>query len=340
MSTINRAFWQDKIEVPSVIREGTIPSKLEDDQVLIKVHAWGMNPVDGFLQHFALPFLKYPLIPGEDIAGTIERVGAGAASQHFQVGDRVFGYAHGAFQEHVAIDHVLAVKVPDSMTFPEAAVFPLCFATAAHALFAADYLHMPFPKLGGAAPAAGKSVLIWGGAAGVGSNAIQLAKAAGYSVVTTCSARNFDYVKSLGADKAFDYNSASIIDDLVAELDTGVCAGIFQAAGPQGAVGPCCQVAYKSKQTLFVACANAVPEGEVPEGVVAKFVYDANPKGFYYDTCAVLFREFLPQALATGEYQIAPKPEVVNTRGVEGIQEALDILKKGVSAKKIIVEAK
>ncbi|KAI2627293.1 GroES-like protein [Hypomontagnella submonticulosa] len=346
-ATVNRAFWQDKIDVPSVIRESPVPSKVDDGEILIKVQAWGMNPVDGFLQHIALPFITYPLIPGEDIAGTVELVGAGAAASHqkFKAGDRVFGFATRAFQDYVVLDHAMVVKIPDAMTFAEAAVFPLCLATAAHALFAKDYLHLPFPQVsssGGSSsssPSAAKAVLIWGGASGVGSNAIQLAKAVGYHVLTTCSPRNFDYVRGLGADKVFDYHSATVVEDLVAEIDARVCAGIFQAAGPHGAVGPCCQVAHKSKQTLFVACANAAPEGAVPQGVQATFVYDTNPKGFYYDTCSVLFADFLPRALASGEYKVAPTPEVVPTRGVAGIQEALDIVKKGVSAKKIIVVA-
>ncbi|KAI1140169.1 GroES-like protein [Hypoxylon sp. FL0543] len=349
----NRAFWQDNVNVPSAIRETPIPSKLEDGDILIKAGAWGMNPVDAFLQHVALPFVKYPLIPGEDVAGTVEAIGPGAAARKFKVGDRVVGYAsgapargavgRGAFQEHVVLDANLAAKIPDSMGFAEAVVFPLCMATAGHALFAEEYLALPYPRAGGgggAAPRAGKSVVVWGGASGVGSNAIQLARAAGFDVVTTCSARNFEYVLGLGADKAFDYRGASVVDDVVAEIDKGVCAGVFQAAGPRDAVGPCCLVSHRSRQKLFVACANAVPEGAAPEGVQAKFVFGGGDgRVFYYDTARVLFGEFLPAALARGEYKVAPRPAVVPTRGLEGIQEALDVLKKGVSATKIVVEA-
>ncbi|OTA69999.1 GroES-like protein [Hypoxylon sp. EC38] len=345
----NRAFWQDNINVPSTIRQAPIPSKLEDGDILIKAGAWGMNPVDAFLQFVALPFLKYPLIPGEDIAGTVEAVGPGPALNKFKVGDRVVGYAigassrgnvaRGAFQEHVLLDANLTAKIPDSISFAEAVVFPLCMATAGHALFGKDYLALPYPRIGGA-PRTGKSVMIWGGASGVGSNAIQLAKAAGFDVVTTCSARNFEYVLGLGADKVFDYKSATVVDDVVAEIDKGVCVGVFQAAGPFDAVVPCCQVSYKSKQKLFVACANAVPEGAAPEGVEAKFVFGGGDgQVIYYDTSREIFGEFLPKALERGEYKVAPKPEVMPTKGLEGIQEALDTVRKGVSAKKIVVEA-
>ncbi|KAI1778647.1 GroES-like protein [Hypoxylon cercidicola] len=354
MSTVNRIFWQDKVGVPSVIREGPIPSKVADHELLIKVHAWAMNPVDAYLQVVALPFFRYPCIPGSDVSGTVELVGPAAASK-FRVGDRVVGAAmsvsghakaeHGGFQDYVTLDSAMTCRIPDSLSFAEASVFPLCIATAAHALFARDFLGLPYPKAeaeagGGEAAPAGKSVLVWGGASGVGSNAIQMARAAGFDVVATCSPRNFEYVLGLGAAKVLDYASPTVVADAVAELDGGggACAGIFQAAGPFGAVAPCCQVAHRSRQDLFVACANAVPEGVVPEGVRARMVFgDDTAKPMYYDTTCAIFGRFLPEALASGEYKVAPKPEIVSSKGVDGIQEALDIVRKGVSARKIVV---
>ncbi|XXH04265.1 hypothetical protein Hte_010679 [Hypoxylon texense] len=356
MSAVNRVFWQDKVGVPPVVREGPIPTQVGDNELLIKVHAWAMNPVNAYLQAVALPFFRYPSIPGEDVSGTVELVGSSAAAaaaaskSKFQKGDRVVGLAlgasgggktdHGAFQDYVVLDAAMACKVPEALSFAEASVFPLCIATAAHALFAGEFLGLPYPQADGTAAPTGKSLLVWGGASGVGSNAIQMANAAGFEVVTTCSARNFEYVKGLGAAKVFDYTSPTVVDDVVAELDKGVCAGIFQAAGPVGAVEPCCQVAHRSEQKkdLFVACANAVPEGAVPEGVRARMVYSTDDtKPWYYDTTCYVFGQFLPVALANGSYQVAPKPEVVSRKGVDGIQEALDIVRKGVSAKKIVV---
>ncbi|KAI1204931.1 GroES-like protein [Annulohypoxylon truncatum] len=339
----NRAFWQDAAGVPSAIRESPVPSSLGPHEVLIKARAWAVNPVDAYLQVVALPFITYPAILGTDVAGVVEAVGSGPASQKFRVGDRVLGYAPGrkregaAFQEHVVLDQGLAMKIPDTMAFREACVFPLCLATAGGALFGSEYLGLPFP---GEGKGEGKTLLVWGGAAGVGSNAIQLAKAAGFDVVATCSAHNFELVKGLGAGKVFDYKSPSVIDDVVAELDKRVCAGIFQAAGPQNGVVPCLEIAWRSKQDLFVACANLVPEGSVPQGVRATFVLDtSDERGSYYGTTSKIFADFLPRALERGEYKVAPTPEVVKTKGLEGIQEAIDLLKQGVSAKKIVVEA-
>ncbi|KAG9569125.1 hypothetical protein KCU71_g2384, partial [Aureobasidium melanogenum] len=342
MSTTNKSVWQDKAGIPGTIRETPVPSNIADNEILVKAHAWGLNPADHMVQDFPLPFISYPLILGEDVAGTVEWVGSAAASV-FKKGDRVLALALGAavmkseqggFQEYVVHDHTLACKIPDAVSFAEAAVFPLCLATAAHGLFSKDYLGLPFPTLNSSSN--GKSILIWGGSSGVGSNAIQLCKHAGFEVVTTCSAGNFDYVKSIGADKAFDHSSPSVIEDVVTELDKGVCGGILQAAGQ---VKPSAQVAHKSKQKLFVASSNPVGEGDVPEGVEAKMIFATGGAVIYYETNPATFGGFMAEALANGVYKVAPSPEVVKTKGVEGIQEGLDILKKGVSAKKIVVEA-
>ena len=341
MST-NRSFWQDKAGIPGIIRESPIPSSVADDELLVKVHAWAMNLADHILQDTSLPFIKYPLVLGEDIAGTVAVVGSTAASK-FKVGDRILAFTmgtqkpeRGAFQDYVVVYQMLSCKIPDSVSFIDASVFPLCISTAAHALFAKDFLGMPFPKV--ESISAGKSLVIWGGSSGVGSNAIQLAKAAGFKVITSCSARNFENVRSLGADKVFDYSSASAIDEMVAEIDKGVCIGIFHAAGQ---IDASCQVSHRSKQKLFVASTNPVTEGAAPEGVEARFMLDSSGNGsFWLEANAATFGGFLPEALAKGQYKVAPAPEVVPTKGLEGIQEALDMLKKGVSAKKIVVEAK
>ncbi|KAJ5209792.1 hypothetical protein N7449_004171 [Penicillium cf. viridicatum] len=323
MTNMNRSLWQDKAGVPGVIRESPIPSQIADEQIVVKVHVWAMNPADAV-----------------DIAGTVESVGSAAAAK-FKPGDRVLGLAlgtavakpeQGAFQDYVIVDYSMACKIPDSMSFTNASAFPLCIATAAYGLFSKDYLGLPFPTTSTAPNCTGKSILIWG----VGSNAIQLCKAAGFEVLTTCSAHNAEYVKGLGADKVFYYTDADAIDQVVVELDKGKCVGIFQAAGEPG---PSCQVAHKSRQTLRVAASNPVPEGTVPESVDAKMIFASGGAVIYYEINKATFAGYLPEALAQGTYKVAPAPDIVSTKGLEGIQEALDSLKKGVSAKKLVVVA-
>ncbi|KAA8645830.1 hypothetical protein EYZ11_010710 [Aspergillus tanneri] len=341
MSTLNRSLWQEQAGVPGVLREGSIPSNIADDEILVKVHAWAMNPADAMVQDVPLPFIKYPLIMGEDVAGTVKSVGS-AARARFQPGDRVLGLAlgaavakpeQGAFQDYVILDHNMACKIPDSLSFIDASVFPLCIATAAQGLFSKDYLGLPYPTINTPANSTGKSILIWGGSSGVGSNAIQLCKAAGFEVLTTCSTRNFEYVKGLGADQVFDYNDPNIIHRIVAGLDKGECIGVLQAAGD---VAPSCQVAHISKKNLRVAATNPVPEGVAPDGVDARMIFASESAVMYHETNPATFAGYLPEALAAGVYKVAPVPDVVPTKGLEGIQEALDLLKKGVSAKKLV----
>lgn len=99
--------------MPGAIREDPIP-KLEDQQLMVKVHAWAMNPCDAMLQDKSLPFIKYPVILGQDVGPT--------AASKFKVGDRVFGFSHnnGFKDDYVILNHTLAAKIPDSLSFSDA----------------------------------------------------------------------------------------------------------------------------------------------------------------------------------------------------------------------------
>ncbi|KAI1779061.1 hypothetical protein F4818DRAFT_455261 [Hypoxylon cercidicola] len=165
--------------------------------------------------------------------------------------------------------------------------------------------HIPYLSAG---YESGKTILIWESSSAVGSNGIQLAKAAGFNVIATCSPRSFEYVKSLGVRKVFDYNSPSVANGIVAELDKGVFAGTYIATG------------------------------DVRAAEAAKMALAGGPIDRFKEILPVTFGGFLPEVLARGLYKIAPRPEVISTKGLEGIQEALDILKRGVSAKKLVVE--
>ncbi|KAB8342807.1 hypothetical protein FH972_022405 [Carpinus fangiana] len=341
MASVNQAFWQDKPGIPGAIRASPIPSEIEDDQIVVKAHAWALNPCDHILQDVALPFIQYPLILGEDVAGTVVQVGSVAASK-FKVGDRVTGLALGpgrkrseqsAFQNFVIHDYLLVCKIPDIMSFSEASVFPLCLATAAVGLYSKEWLGLSFPKV--KPTTTGQSILIWGGSSAVGSNAIQLCKHSGFEVISTCSPRNFEYVKSIGADKVFDYTSPTVIEDVVKEIDKGTCAGILQAAGE---VKPPVEISGRSKQNLLVATTNPVEQEDAPDGVQAKMIFGTDVTAIYHETCRATFDEFLPHALAAGQYKVAPPADILKTKGIIGLQEAIDILRNGVSAKKIVVE--
>ena len=188
-----------------------------DDQIVVRGHAVAVNPQDWITQvaaNLTYRWLTYPTVLGSDVAGEVVEVGKDVT--RFAVGDRVIGHAvgtdkdtnhasEGTFQRYAVVLERLASPIPDSLSYENASVLPLALSTAACGLFQEDYLGLRLPS---ADPTpTGETVLVWGGSTSAGSNAIQLAVAAGYEVITTASPRNFAFVKELGASEAFDYNS-------------------------------------------------------------------------------------------------------------------------------------
>lgn len=204
-------------------------------EVVVRVRAVAINPLDamgGLLYRIGFPWVRFPAIIGADVAGEVVEVGDGVT--RLSPGDRVLGYAvgleksrnrkaEGGFQRYVVLLQDLVAPIPDSLAFEQATVLPLAMSTAAVGLFQNDQLRLALPTLG----AAGRRdvVLVWGGSTSVGSNAIQLARNAGYRVIATASPKNFDYVRSLGAEAVVDYRSRSVVEDLIALVGRDELAG-------------------------------------------------------------------------------------------------------------------
>lgn len=310
------------------------------NEIVVKNHAVALNLVDWARQDMGASLFnwtKYPAIIGSDIAGTVEEVGSSVT--RFHPGDRVLAHAdeltnnkssQGAFQRYVVVESHMVAPIPDSLSYTSAAVIPLCVSTAACGLFQKDGLALQHPS-SPPQPSTGETLLVWSGASGVGSNAIQLAVAAGYEVVTTCSPKNNDFVKSLGAKAVFDYNSPTVVADLVAALAGKTVAGAFAVGN--GSPAPVAEIITKSKGKKFVASANP-STGTLPEGLGFKFVFGNSLRE--NEVGPAIYGDFLPKALAEGWFVAKPDAEVVG-HGLGDIQKGLDILKKGVSAKKIVI---
>ena len=171
-----------------------------DDRVLVKVHAASLNPLDWHYMR-GTPYIvrmeagvgaPTDMRTGVDFAGTVEAVGSNV--KQFKVGDEVFGGANGAFAEYVTVDEHRAVALkPANISFEQAAAVPIAAITALQALRDTGALK------------AGQQVLVNGASGGVGTFAIQIAKAMGAEVTGVCSTRNVALVKSLGADHVIDY---------------------------------------------------------------------------------------------------------------------------------------
>lgn len=309
-----------------------------ENEILIRNRAVAINPIDGLLQTHAIFALNYPTILGQDIAGEVVTVGSNV---NFELGTRVLGHAVGvssqrnqenAFQAYTILRTNMIAEIPDGISFETAAVVPLGCSTAASALFQSDFLNLHLPTEP-AAPSTGQTVLVWGGASSVGSNAIQLAVAAGYSVITTASFKNFDYVKKLGASEVFDYQSSTVIEDLVAALKGKTIVGALDCIGAGGWAG-CISVVGQSSGRKFVATTKrGFPDP--PEGTTIKTVYATTIKDNRVGRG--VYRGFLPKALKAGTFVPSPKPIIVGN-GLESVQSAIDFYQKGgISASKVVV---
>ncbi|KAL1982575.1 hypothetical protein VTN96DRAFT_1161 [Rasamsonia emersonii] len=308
-----------------------------ENEVVIKNGAVAINPVDWKLQYLAIFPQNYPNILGQDVAGEVVEVGS--AVTRFSVGDRVLAHATNlaskqnsasAFQLYTVVPEHVVSPIPSSLSYEAASVLPLGLSTAAVGLFHKDFLNLQRPSIPSHKPT-GQTLLVWGGASSVGSNAIQLAVHAGYEVITTASPRNFDYVKKLGASEAFDYNSPTVVDDLVTALKGKKLAGAYDAVG---VFHPTLDVLTRLGGEHFIATVLSVPK-DLPSGISAKGIY-AVVAITDVEFGLSISRDFLPQALAEGKYAAAPEPLVVG-KELEHVQEGMDLNKKGVSARKVVV---
>ena len=188
-----------------------------EGEVLVRIHASGVNPVDWKIREGWLNDLfphAFPLILGWDMAGVVEAVGHGA--RRFTPGDEVYAYArrpviqHGTYAEVIALPESYISRKPQNLSMTEAASIPLTTLTAYQALFDAGRLE------------AGQSVFILGASGGVGSSAVQLAAEKGCRVVGLASSRNHAYVKSLGAQAVIDYEEEDFAERLKETMPDGV----------------------------------------------------------------------------------------------------------------------
>src|SRR5690606_10107573 len=188
---------------PSVVQIAEVDQpQLTEAQVLVEVHASSLNPFDTTVRegHMkdAIP-LQFPATLGGDIAGVVVKAGTGV--ERLKPGDKVYGQANvvagnsGAFAELAATKASQLAKMPSNLSFEQAAAMPLVGVSALQAL--SEHINLK----------AGQNIFIHGGAGGIGTIAIQIAKHIGAYVATTATGEGIDYVKKLGADQVIDFKS-------------------------------------------------------------------------------------------------------------------------------------
>jgi alcohol dehydrogenase len=196
-----KAFVLERYGKKRALKMTDVPTpQLRDDEVLVEVHAAGVNLIDSKIRDgefkLILPY-KFPLVLGHDVAGVVVKVGPRV--RQFKVGDEVYARVDdlriGTFAEFVPVREASLALKPRTLTMEEAASIPLVALTAWQALVERANLNK------------GQKAFIQAGSGGVGTFAIQLAKHLGATVATTTSAGNIELVKTLGADVVIDYRT-------------------------------------------------------------------------------------------------------------------------------------
>ncbi|EMF09482.1 oxidoreductase [Sphaerulina musiva SO2202] len=197
-----------------VIPDAPVP-EAPADYLLVKVIAVALNPTDWkHIDFIAQPDYNHTV--GCDYAGIVVSVGS-AVTKSFRPGDRIAGFSHGSkhedpssgcFAEYAKVKGDIQLKIPENISFEEAASWPTGINTTGQGMYGPDGLGLPEPEQQQqqqSATAEKVPILIYGGSTNTGLWAIQYAKLSGLRVITTCSEKNFEAVKALGADEVFDY---------------------------------------------------------------------------------------------------------------------------------------
>ncbi|KAG6830230.1 hypothetical protein H0H92_001670 [Tricholoma furcatifolium] len=212
---------------PHTIETIQLPTPFpQEKEVLIKVEYTSLVPFDTYMSDLAYFVKSYPVIPGFNVSGTVAKLGKGV--NDLFVGDRVIAYCITQFnvkgmQEYTVQPRVVVSKIPDSLSLPEAATVPNNLITSFYTLF--NQLELPIPPsfpAKTAPPKASTPILIYGAGSTSGMYMIQLLRAAGYThILATASERHHDYLKSIGASAAFDYDDPAKLTAEVAKFVGG-----------------------------------------------------------------------------------------------------------------------
>ncbi|EMD39360.1 hypothetical protein CERSUDRAFT_112991 [Gelatoporia subvermispora B] len=327
------------------VKEHPVPP-LRDDDILVKTVAVAQNPTDWKFVDFVQ---NVGTILGCDWSGYVVAAGKNVTSP--KVGDHVAGFTQGgtftdggAYAEYVRIPADLSWVVPEgSISHEEAATLGCAFWTAAQALYHPTRLGLVEP------PEKVNEehwIFIYGGSSSVGQYAVQLAHLSGYKVVTTASPRNFDYVKSLGADEVFDYRDPEVVQKVKAATGDSLKEG-FDTISLKESQALTAQVINPTGGKI-VLLLNPIPEAKVRDDVHVGYtlIYTSlgrefNLRGSHYPVSSedrahmAAFLRKVPALVKEGK--VKPNPVKLWKGGLTAIQDGLQYMREGkVSAEKIV----
>ncbi|RJE27148.1 Alcohol dehydrogenase GroES-like domain protein [Aspergillus sclerotialis] len=278
-----------------------------EHQVLVKVSYVAQNPTD--VQSLDANAFGDDAVLGCDFVGTVEmtgdkvsRIKAGTVIAGLIWGGEIKGL--GGYSEYTLADERICFPLPEGISLEQSSTVPLAACTALLALFSKNCLNVPQES--------GQTVLIWGGSSSVGLYAIQIAKYYGLNVVTTCSPRHHDLVKSLGATRAFDYRDANVVESIKAATNSSL-EYVFDTIGNESSSVIASQAISEQGGGLCTVrpgktfTENVTKQTKVTDVLVwTAFLKEHKYKDFYWPPhkedhkLSVKFFEELPKLLSSG----------------------------------------
>jgi NADPH:quinone reductase-like Zn-dependent oxidoreductase len=300
----------------------------KDNEVLIKVRAAALNPIDWRLMggvpllirkvaKMKAPSAAQPVGIGRDVAGVVEAIGKEVT--HFKVGDEVFGNCEAAVAEYAATKESALVAKPDALTFEQAAAIPVAGLTALQGLRDKGKIQ------------AGQKVLINGAAGGVGTFAVQVAKSFGAEVTGVCSGANVEMVHSIGADEVIDYTQEDftkgaerydIILECVGNHPFSECRRVLTPEGKYVIVGGGHDI---TMTTIMASALKTLAASSISKQKAIMFMAKSNQPDL----------AFLGELIATGKVT----PVIERTYTLEETPEAVAHLERGHARGKLVIQA-
>jgi NADPH:quinone reductase-like Zn-dependent oxidoreductase len=310
-------------------------------ELLVKNEVIAFNPVEFKIAKLGVFPIQYPAILGSTFSGTVEAVGPQVTG--FEVGNKVVvfksfgevGNQYGVYQRYVIVSDGRASKIPEGIdaAIPASIIMNLVTAVG---LFSGR-AGLDKPSLESSASAKGKKVLVYGGSSSFGSLSVQYVAQAGYTVVTTTSPKNIDFVSKLGAAKVVDHtqDQGALIKALVTEGPYEVVVDSISL--PNTIPVTAAVLTAQGGGKLYTLQPPFGPE-TLPEGVVREF--ESWPSVLNDEKNASLLpwavNTYLPQGLAKGKIITLPIEKV--SGGLKGVNDALDTLQKGVSGVRLVAD--
>jgi len=311
-----------------VVTDFPIP-RPSSTQVLIKVRATAINPVDWKMAEIGFFIKQYPHVLGCDVAGEV--VEKGNQVQNVEIGDRVWAYnplgvpGYGPFAEYCLADGFVVQKIPGSLSFEQASTLGVGCYCAFLGLFWRENLNLPLEN------GNNRYVLIWGGSSSVGLAAIQFLSALGYHAIATCSAKNMELVTSVGARQVFDHSQQNAVQQIL-DYTGNKLRYVYDAVGDDRAY----RLLNGNEQSYVTWTAKYSLPQDLPKNVKGSFV---SLGGGYFVNEVITFLvqncpPLIERLVGEGRF-VTPNLELFH--GVEQIKDALVKQKTGVSGTKVVV---